>query len=441
MEALHHSTARQLREALGEGRIGAEELVRAYRRRIEKHDGRLNTVAELDPSAPEQARKLDAAGQNRALPLFGLPVLVKDNIDVKGLHTTAGSLSLADNVAAEDAPVIANLRRNGAVILGKTNMTEFANYTSPDMPNGYSSRGGQVIGAFDPAMDPGGSSTGSAVAVSAGFCAAAVGTDTSFSIVGCATQNGVTGLKPAHGSLPGKGIIPISHTLDSAGPLTRDAADAWMLYSSMRASPLPPALPADPRTLRLAVNIAGRDQVSDSQLARYETLFQRLRGAGVRLTEVLHPPIPYMGDLMRCEFRHDLEAYLRDGGRAETLRDIVAYYEAHPEPMMAYGNAVLRAALGASGNLDDPPYRAALAERDKWRRRMREACRDYDACVMTGPTEIPHFTGLPSMALRLCMTENGQPRGVILYGADEARLISAALTIESFCDPVVYPEW
>lgn len=197
MEALHHSTARQLREALGEGRIGAEELVRAYRRRIEKHDGRLNTVAELDPSAPEQARKLDAAGENRALPLFGRPVMVKDNIDVKGLHTTAGSLSLADNVAAEDAPVIANLRRNGAVILGKTNMTEFANYTSPDMPNGYSSRGGQVIGAFDPAMDPGGSSTGSAVAVSAGFCAAAVGTDTSFSIVGCATQNGVTGLKPA----------------------------------------------------------------------------------------------------------------------------------------------------------------------------------------------------------------------------------------------------
>ena len=92
---------------------------------------------------PEQARKLDAAGQNRALPLFGLPVLVKDNIDVKGLHTTAGSLSLADNVAAEDAPVIANLRRNGAVILGKTNMTEFANYTSPDMPNGYSSRAGR----------------------------------------------------------------------------------------------------------------------------------------------------------------------------------------------------------------------------------------------------------------------------------------------------------
>lgn len=156
MEALHHSTARQLRQALGDRRIGAGELVRAYRRRIEKHDGRLNTVAELDPSAPEQARKLDAAGENRVLPLFGLPVLVKDNIDVKGLHTTTGSLSLADNVAAEDAPVIANLRRNGAVILGKTNMTEFANYTSPDMPNGYSSRGGQVIGAFDPAMDPGG---------------------------------------------------------------------------------------------------------------------------------------------------------------------------------------------------------------------------------------------------------------------------------------------
>ena len=157
---------------------------------------RLNCIAELDPTALEQAAKLEQQGCAAAWPFLGIPVLVKDNIDVKGLHTTAGSLALANHVAASDAPVIRNLRRNGAVILGKTNMTEFANYTTQGMPNGYSSRGGQVIHAMNPALSPSGSSSGSAVAVAAGIVPAAVGTDTSFSILACAQENGVCGLKP-----------------------------------------------------------------------------------------------------------------------------------------------------------------------------------------------------------------------------------------------------
>ena len=125
----------------------------------------LNCIAELDETAAEQAGAQEADRQGR--PLAGIPVLVKDNIDVKGLHTTAGSLALADNIAPEDAPVIRNLRRNGAVILGKTNMTEFANFTTEGMPGGYSSRGGQVIHAVNPNLSPSGSSSGSAVAVAA----------------------------------------------------------------------------------------------------------------------------------------------------------------------------------------------------------------------------------------------------------------------------------
>ena len=117
------------------------------------------------------------------------------------LHTTAGSLALADNIAREDAPVIRNLRRNGAVILGKTNMTEFANYTTEDMPGGYSSRGGQVIHAVNPKLSPAGSSSGSAVAVAAGIVPMAVGTDTSHSVTGCAMFNGICGLKPPVGKL------------------------------------------------------------------------------------------------------------------------------------------------------------------------------------------------------------------------------------------------
>lgn len=200
---------------------------------------------------------------NRNGAMFGLPVLIKDNIDVSGLLTTAGSLALSDNIAIKDARIVANLRRNGALILGKTNMTEFANYTGDIMPGGYSSRGGQVKNAYDRAKNPGGSSSGSAVAMSAGFCSAAIGTDTSFSIVGCVTENGVTGLKPAHGSLSSDGIIPIARTLDSAGPITRDLSDSLLVYSCMRDEALQPVEPIVPEKMQLAINIFDRDQVSE----------------------------------------------------------------------------------------------------------------------------------------------------------------------------------
>ena len=202
-----------------------------------------NCIAEIEGSALAQAEKLDADKPQNSHPIWGTPVLVKDNIDVKGLHTTAGSLALKDNIALEDAPIIKNLRKNGAVIIGKTNMTEFANYTSWNMPNGYSSGGGQVVHAIDAKLDPSGSSSGSGVAVCAGIVDAAVGTDTSFSVIACAQANGVCGIKPPHGSLPPSGIIPIAKTLDSAGAMAADFTTALNLYYAMKDEPLPALQP------------------------------------------------------------------------------------------------------------------------------------------------------------------------------------------------------
>lgn len=440
MDEPYAMTAVQLRREIREKRIGVEELVRSYLARIEKYDGAdgLNTISELDSSAIRQARAMDSQYKHREnLPLFGLPILIKDNIDVAGLHTTAGSLALDDNIASEDAPIIANLRRNGAMILGKTNMTEFANYTTQGMPNGYSSKGGRVKNAYDRAKGPGGSSSGSAVAVSAGFCAAAVGTDTSFSVIACATENGVTGLKPPHGSLSSRGIVPISHTLDSAGALTHDFSDALLLYSGMRDAPLAAVAPANPAELRIAVNAFNRDQVSEAQLGRYEVLFDALRRAGASFSRVSHAPSPCQSDIMRCEFKHDLENYLlSSSAKRKTLGEIVQYYEANPEQMMKYGITNLRGALNEASDL---PYRKALSERERRRAQIYESLREYDACVMTGPTNIMHFTGLPSAALRLCMADDHTPRGVILYGTDEIRLYAAALTIEKYCSQVTLP--
>ncbi|MBE6930981.1 MAG: hypothetical protein E7463_11970 [Ruminococcaceae bacterium] len=441
---MQHLTACRLRELLCAGRFSAEELTRLYLRRIETLDAKsgLNAVAEMDPTAIQQAKALDSRSDRRHLPLFGLPILVKDNIDAAGLHTTAGSLALTDNLARKDAPVIANLRKQGAVILGKTNMTEFANYTSQGMPNGYSSRGGQVSNAYGRTLNPSGSSTGSAVAVSAGLCAAAIGTDTSFSIVACAAANGVTGFKPAHGSLSAQGIIPIAHTLDSAGPLTRDLSDAILFYSAMRDQPLPDIAPKVPGKLRIAVNQFNRELVSPEQCAYYDELLQKLRDAGAAVSEARHPAVPQQLDIMRCEFRHDLEQYLKtSAASAKTLAEIIRRYEADPERMMPYGISYLRDAQdSASGQLDDAAYLEAMRVRHQLRAGMLADLAGFDACIMTGPTNIMHFTGLPTLSLRLCMGKDHAPCGLFLYGADEQKLLSAALTIEQYCPGVPQPE-
>src|SRR6185436_9832458 len=222
-------------------RVTSAELTRAYLARIAAYDRAgpmLNAVRELNPDALTIAEKLDAAKPDPRLPLWGIPVLIKDNIATgDSQHTTAGSLALADAHAKRDATVAALLRRAGAVILGKANLTEFANILAVGMPTGYSSLGGQVRNPYAPELDnklvpivpTGGSSAGSGVAVAAGLCAAAIGTETSGSLLSPATHNGVVTVKPTVGLLSQAGIIPISHSQDVAGPMTRTVRDAAIL--------------------------------------------------------------------------------------------------------------------------------------------------------------------------------------------------------------------
>lgn len=429
--------------AINSRQISVSGLTAAYIDRIGRLDGKdgLNAVSQLDKTALAQARALDDARPTPEHPLFGLPILVKENIDVAGLVTSAGSPALADNVAARDAPVIANLRRRGAVILGKTNMTEFANYTTEGMPGGFSALGGQVRHAYDRKKNPSGSSTGSAVAVSAGLCAAAVGTDTSFSVVGCATENGVTGLKPPVGVLSTAGIVPIAHTLDSAGAMTRRFADACLLCSCMRDNALPAISAAKPDALRIAVNTYNSKLVSKAQRARYDALFDRLKAAGAAFSEISQPYVPAQKAVMQHEFRHDLEQYLAASAAGyKRLSQILAYYQANARQYAPYGLTLLEEALEeSSGTLTDKAYMDALAERQRLRAEVMAQLSAYDACVMTGPTNVMHFTGLPSLALRLGMARDGTPKGIILYGADEMRLYAAALTIEGYCERVTPP--
>ena len=439
MDELYNMTATELKKEIEKRNISIEELTRSYLERIEKYDYKLNTISEINENALKQARELDSKKTGRDSILFGLPILIKDNVDVAGLHTTAGSLALTDNLAKASAPVVQNIIQNGGIVLGKTNMTEFANYTTDDMPNGYSSKAGLVKNAYDANKDPGGSSTGSAVAVSAGFCSMAVGTDTSFSIVGCATENGIAGLKPQYGALSSKGIVPISSTLDSAGALSKNLSDAILLYSGMSDKPLAPIQPTPVNEIKIGINIFNKDKISDAQWRRYERLFDSLRIDGAKLSEITQPHSRHQRTIMLYEFKRDLELYLsQSSAKLKTLHDIIAIYEANPQTMMKYGITILQEAVKKSDA--DSIYQEAMAERTRMRSQIIKELEKYDACLMTGPTNIMHFTGLPSVALKLCTGEDQIPKGMILYGADERKLLSAALTIESYCSPYFPPE-
>lgn len=392
----------------------------------------LNCIAELDPTASDQAKAMDE-NDRRNLPLHGVPVLIKDNIDVKGLHTTAGSLALEDNIARTDAPVIRNLRRNGAVILGKTNMTEFANYVTQGMPGGYSSRGGQVLHAVDRKLSCSGSSSGSAVAVAAGIVPMAVGTDTCHSITACAKFNGICGLKPPVGTLSAEGIIPIARTLDSAGPMARNLTDALRLYSAMREEPLPEMTSKETSRLRFAVNQANESFLSEEEKSFIRLVLDRLKKHGAGIGEVTQMPPPELVTIMKWEFRPMLESYLAVcAASRKTLAEIVEFYEAHPDTMMKYGDSYLRAALDETpGGLRGEPYLEALAIREETIVRVTPEIGEFDAVLMTGPTSIMHFCGLPSVTVAAPIkTVDGVNQALILYGKNECRLYEAALAIE-----------
>ena len=234
------------------GRATARQIVEAYVARIEALDGNLRSVLEVDPDALTIADALDqerAAGQVRG-PLHGIPILLKDNIDTADqMETTAGSLALLGSRPSRDATVAALLRQAGAILLGKTNMSEWANFRSTRSSSGWSGRGRQCRNPYAFDRTPGGSSSGSGVAPAASLCAVAIGTETNGSIVSPANASGVVGIKPTVGLTSRAGVIPISHTQDTIGPLGRSVADAAVVLSAMTGTD-----PRDPATQASAGN-------------------------------------------------------------------------------------------------------------------------------------------------------------------------------------------
>jgi len=393
--------------------LAAEAATRAAIDRIRTRDARVHAVIAIDPTAIPQARAIDRSRKARG-PLYAMPILLKDNIEAKGpLPTTAGSLALAENVTNRDAPLVAQLRAADAVILGKTNLSEWANFRSSHSSSGWSGVGGQTHNAHAIGRTPCGSSSGSAAAVAEGLVDAAIGTETDGSVTCPAAVNGVVGLKPTVGLVSRTHIVPISHSQDTAGPITRDVTTAARLLTAIAGSD-----PDDPATATADAHKTDYVAALDAQalkgarigVVRLKTwspavsaLFERaldvLRKQGATLVDV---DLPAGGDrigpaetmVLNTEFKVDVAAYLATTPpqvRSRTLADLIAFNRAHAAQELAvFGQEKFEEAEKTRG-LDDPAYREArdLARRLAGPEGIDAMLRDHDVTALIAPTRGP----------------------------------------------------
>ena len=403
--------------ALAAHTVSSQTLVGDYQARIAALNGEIHAVIGLNPQAMEAARASDArraAGRARGA-LDGLPILVKDNIGIAGLPTTAGSLALANNVRGTSATVVQNVARAGAVILGRTNLSEWANIRSQHSSSGWSGVGGLTRNPYMLDRTACGSSSGSAAAVAAGMAAAAIGTETDGSISCPSSMNGLVGLKPTVGLVSRSGIVPISHTQDTAGPIARTVRDAAILLTAMAGTD-----PADPATADANAHRTDYTRALDPHalagvrlgVARFlfkgftpETLgvFNRalavLRAQGATLVDVADYDTQKLGKnenlVMLTELKADLESYLAGSPPAvtsRTLAQLIAFDDAHPREMQWFGQGFFVDSERTKG-LRDPAYLAAraanlrLAGPDGIDRLLRE----HRVVALISPTQSPAF--------------------------------------------------
>ncbi len=384
MFTINEASIIEIQKEMDKGSLSSVDLIKYYFDRIVKYDKSgpcLNSILEINPDVLFIAEALDNERRRKGKrsPMHGIPVLVKDNINTGDkMHTSGGSLALADSYAPEDAFVIKKLREAGAIILGKSNMTEFANFMAENMPCGYSSRGGQVLNAYDPAKDPSGSSSGSAVAVASNLCMVAVGTETNGSILSPSRVNCIVGLKPTVGLVSRRGIIPISHSQDTAGPMARTVSDTAVLLSAMiGADEQDPATRrsediwpehllnaianADIEGLRIGVSTVYYENFTPGEQKILDNAIDILqqKGAVIIKQNRLTKGLPDEGSsVLLHEFKSGFNYYLSQLGhkKIKTLSDIIEFNRLQPEKTLKYGQKILELSEETSGTLTEERY-------------------------------------------------------------------------------------
>jgi len=456
-------TIGELQAKMKSGELSARHLVEMYLERIKVIDPKTHAVIEINPDALAIADQLDKErkkGHIRSM-LHGIPILIKDNIDTSDkMHTTAGSLALLDApTPKQDAFVEMQLRKAGAVIIGKTNLSEWANFRSTKSISGWSGRGGQTNNPYFIDQNPCGSSSGSGVAVSANLTVAAVGTETNGSIICPSVTNGIVGIKPTLGLVSRSGIIPIAHTQDTAGPMARTVTDAAVMLSAMAgrdkldsataeanrkgAKDYTKFLDADGlkgARLGLVMQFTMRPELK----AYFQPFIDKLRQAGATLIDVaFSQDYSKLSDqrtaVLEYEFKTDLNKYLAArGSKYKTLADLIKFNDENKDREMPKFGQELFIESQARGELTDKAYLDALAK-------IKKATREdgIDAVLakdrldaLVGPTtgaawSIAAVAGYPSITVPLGLRENSAT-GMLFFGRawSEPLLIKYAYAFE-----------
>lgn len=472
------ATVPELQSLMASGEISSRRLTAIYLRRIERFNPVLGAVIQTNPNAKRIADRLDEerlAGHVRG-PMHGIPVLVKDNIATDdAMETTAGSLALVGSAVPRDARLIANLRRAGAVILGKANLSEWANFRGfapPDFPfdtnylNGWSARGDFTHDPYLLGFDPCGSSSGSAVGAAANLCAVAVGTETDGSIVCPAGNNLVVGLKPTVGLVSRSGVIPIAHSQDTAGPMARSVTDAAILLNALRSpfgrvadQELPEDYTAflDRRALRGARIGIDRRQFQPEYFglpdinALVDRRLDAIADAGAELIDPVDPGDPFDWfdaefTVLLNEFKGDIAKYLSGltHTKMRSLSDLIDFNIEHcADEMRFFGQEIFEISDSFSGALDDPDYVAArrLCLRLARKRGIDRALAYHDLDAILSPSYAfgssgPAVAGYPIISVPAGITKEGRPAGIWLSGGylSEPTLLGLAYAIEQLLD-------
>lgn len=458
-------TVLELQADMASGELTAKEITLAFLEQISNYNQngpKLNAIAEINPDALFIAESLDLERKIKGSrgPLHGIPVLIKDNIDTNDkMHTTAGSIALADHYAKEDAFLVKQLRDAGAIILGKTNLTEWANFMAVGMPNGYSSRGGQVLNPYGPGkFDVGGSSAGTGAAIAASFAPLGIGTETSGSILSPASSNSLVGIKPTVGLISRTGIIPISSSQDTAGPMTRTVSDAALLLGALTAlDSEDPATSTNPDRItdyleylnedglkgkRLGVSRNYLEGLPEEELHIVEKALQDLEKLGATIVDQVNLPTKFPNiTVMIHEFKNGLNAYLKNVDQrvpVHNLLDVIQYNQQHAETALKYGQKILLDSESKTGRLTETEYLQdrlediRLSQAEGIDKAMEE--HNLDALLFNNNygAGIAAKAGYPSITVPCGYTKEGKPVGITFTGLafTEAELIELAYAYE-----------
>ncbi|QNM86080.1 amidase [Polaribacter pectinis] len=443
----------QLQKNVKEGKLSYEKLTLFYLYRIRKFESdstlSLNSIIALNPNVLNEAREKDKNKTDVSeFSIYGMPILLKDNINTKDMKTTAGAIALADNKTSEDAFIVKKLRENGAIILGKVNLSEWAYFFCSGCPLGYSAIGGQTLNPYGRGkIETGGSSAGSGVTVAANFAVAAVGTETAGSITSPSSQNSVVGLKPTIGVLSRTGIVPISSTLDTPGPMTKNVVDNAIFMNAMRG--FDKSDTASKKIEEDYIQNGFRNKFENRRIgvlkpllsdSIYNSTVEKLKKVGVEIIEITPPEISFDGfiTLLNIDMKHDLPKYLKNNAietlEVKNVNDVVLFNKKDSILRAPYGQQLFEGIVKDKTTLKELSMIKLLLKKNSldYFKIMEPEKLDAILSINNYHSAIASVAKFPTLTVPMGYKESGEPVSLTFIGVpfSERKLLEIGYAFE-----------